>query len=62
MTTITTTLQGAVINFTRALACEMGRERITVNHLPGFFSEPHDGRWSAQGDGRAAPPLVMTKT
>ncbi|MBL0418806.1 SDR family oxidoreductase [Ramlibacter sp. AW1] len=32
------TSKGAVINFTRALACEWGRHRINVNAIcPGFF-------------------------
>ena len=32
------TSKGAVINFTRALACEWGRHHITVNAIcPGFF-------------------------
>ena len=32
------TSKGAVINFTRALACEWGRHQITVNAIcPGFF-------------------------
>ena len=32
------TSKGAVINFTRALACEWGRHNITVNAIcPGFF-------------------------
>ena len=32
------TSKGAVINFTRALACEWGEHRITVNAIcPGFF-------------------------
>jgi gluconate 5-dehydrogenase len=32
------TSKGAVINFTRALACEWGRHGITVNAIcPGFF-------------------------
>ena len=32
------TSKGAVVNFTRALACEWGRHGITVNAIaPGFF-------------------------
>ena len=46
------TSKGAVINFTRALACEWGaapdhRQR----HLPGVFPQPHDGG-HAQGPRR----------
>ena len=39
MTTIAyNTSKGAVINFTRALACEWGQHQITVNAIcPGFF-------------------------
>ena len=39
MTTIAyNTSKGAVINFTRALACECGQHQITVNAIcPGFF-------------------------
>ena len=34
------TSKGAVVNFTRALACEWGQFGITVNALaPGFFPD-----------------------
>ncbi len=50
------TSKGAVINFTRALACEWGRYGITVNALcPGFFpSKMTRGTLDALGEDKLA--------
>ena len=46
------TSKGAVINFTRALACEWGAYNINVNAIcPGFFPK-QDDHGHAQGHGR----------
>ncbi len=53
MTTIAyNTSKGAVINFTRALACEWGAHQITVNAIcPGFFpSKMTQGTLKAMGE------------
>jgi gluconate 5-dehydrogenase len=46
------TSKGAVINFTRALACEWGKYKITVNAIcPGFFpSRMTAGTLKAMGE------------
>ncbi len=50
------TSKGAVVNFTRALACEWGRYGITVNAIcPGFFpSKMTRGTLQAMGEERLA--------
>lgn len=50
------TSKGAVINFTRALACEWGKYNITVNAIcPGFFpSKMTQGTLKALGEDRLA--------
>lgn len=50
------TSKGAVINFTRALACEWGRYGITVNAIcPGFFpSKMTRGTLAALGEDKLA--------
>ena len=50
------TSKGAVINFTRALACEWGRYQITVNAIcPGFFpSRMTQGTLAALGEDKLA--------
>ena len=50
------TSKGAVINFTRALACEWGVHNITVNAIcPGFFpSKMTQGTLEAMGEERLA--------
>lgn len=57
MTTIAyNTSKGAVINFTRALACEWGQHQITVNAIcPGFFpSRMTMGTLKALGEDKLA--------
>lgn len=57
MTTIAyNTSKGAVINFTRALACEWGAHKITVNAIcPGFFpSKMTMGTLKAMGEEKLA--------
>ena len=57
MTTIAyNTSKGAVINFTRALACEWGVNHITVNAIcPGFFpSRMTQGTLKAMGEEKLA--------
>lgn len=57
MTTIAyNTSKGAVINFTRALACEWGAHNITVNAIcPGFFpSRMTRGTLKAMGEEKLA--------
>ena len=57
MTTIAyNTSKGAVINFTRALACEWGSSQITVNAIcPGFFpSRMTVGTLKAMGEEKLA--------
>lgn len=57
MTTIAyNTSKGAVINFTRALACEWGAHNITVNAIcPGFFpSKMTMGTLKAMGEEKLA--------
>jgi len=50
------TSKGAVINFTRALACEWGTHNITVNAIcPGFFpSKMTQGTLEALGESKLA--------
>ncbi len=50
------TSKGAVINFTRALACEWGRHQITVNAIcPGFFpSRMTQGTLATLGEDKLA--------
>ena len=50
------TSKGAVINFTRALACEWGVNHITVNAIcPGFFpSRMTQGTLKAMGEEKLA--------
>jgi len=50
------TSKGAVVNFTRALACEWGRYNITVNAIcPGFFpSKLTQATLETQGEALAA--------
>jgi gluconate 5-dehydrogenase len=50
------TSKGAVVNFTRALACEWGKHHITVNAIcPGFFpSRMTAGTLKAMGEEQLA--------
>ena len=50
------TSKGAVLNFTRALACEWGKYEITVNTIcPGFFpSKMSQGLFQQMGEDRLA--------
>ena len=57
------TSKGAVINFTRALACEWGRYQITVNAIcPGFFpSKMTAGTLAALGEQRLAAQAPLQR-
>lgn len=64
MTTIAyNTSKGAVVNFTRALACEWGRYGITVNAIaPGFFpSKMSQGLLDAAGEDAIAAQAPLRR-